>query len=69
MAGKNRLNLVIEQNLGVFADDLHLSPEQASQWHKFVGLVDSLKPTKVLLLPDGQLDYFNDEWLDLVSLA
>jgi hypothetical protein len=47
MAGKNRLNLVIEQNLGVFADDLHLSPEQASQWHKFVGLVDNLKPTKV----------------------
>jgi hypothetical protein len=47
MATKNRLNLAIEQNLGAFADDLHLSPEQASQWHKFVGLIDSLKPPKV----------------------
>src|ERR1700733_6374099 len=43
----NRLNLAIQQNLAAFADDLHLSPEQASQWHKFVGLLDSLKPTKV----------------------
>ena len=23
----------------------------------------------VLLLPDGDLDYFGDDWLDLVSLA
>ena len=28
-----------------------------------------LAPTKVLLLPDGDLDYFNDDWLELVSLA
>src|SRR5277367_137618 len=47
MPEKNRLNLAIHQNLGAFADDLHLSPEQASQWHKFVGLIDSLKPSKV----------------------
>ncbi|MFM9132758.1 MAG: hypothetical protein ACKORY_08640 [Actinomycetota bacterium] len=31
--------------------------------------VRRLAPTKVLLMPDGQVDYFNDEWLELVSLA
>jgi ATPase subunit of ABC transporter with duplicated ATPase domains len=31
--------------------------------------VRRLEPTKVLLLPDGDLDYFSDEWLDIVSLA
>jgi len=31
--------------------------------------VRRLAPTKVLLMPDGQLDYFNDEWLEVVSLA
>ena len=31
--------------------------------------VTELAPTKVLLLPDGDLDYFDDEWLELVSLA
>jgi hypothetical protein len=31
--------------------------------------VRRLAPTKVLLLPDGDLDYFNESWLDLVSLA
>ena len=24
---------------------------------------------KVLLMPDGDVDYFGDDWLDLVSLA
>ncbi len=31
--------------------------------------VRRLEPTKVLLLPDGDLDYFSDDWLDIVSLA
>jgi len=31
--------------------------------------VEQLKPTKVLLMPDGQVDYFSDDWLELVSLA
>jgi ATPase subunit of ABC transporter with duplicated ATPase domains len=31
--------------------------------------VTELAPTKVLLMPDGDVDYFNAEWLDLVSLA
>jgi ATPase subunit of ABC transporter with duplicated ATPase domains len=31
--------------------------------------VTELDPTKVLLMPDGDVDYYDDEWLDLVSLA
>jgi aldehyde:ferredoxin oxidoreductase len=31
--------------------------------------VERLSPTKVLLMPDGQVDYFNEGWLELVSLA
>lgn len=31
--------------------------------------VQQLAPTKVLLLPDGQADYFDESWLDIVSLA
>ncbi|HQV58212.1 MAG TPA: ATP-binding cassette domain-containing protein, partial [Ilumatobacteraceae bacterium] len=31
--------------------------------------VEQLQPTKVLLMPDGDVDYFNADWLDLVALA
>jgi ATPase subunit of ABC transporter with duplicated ATPase domains len=31
--------------------------------------VQRLSPTKVVLMPDGQVDYFSQEWLDLVSLS
>ena len=31
--------------------------------------VKDLAPTKVLLLPDGDVDYFSEDWLELVSLA
>ena len=31
--------------------------------------VEQLAPTKVLLMPDGEVDYFNEDWLDLVTLA
>jgi ATPase subunit of ABC transporter with duplicated ATPase domains len=31
--------------------------------------VQRLSPTKVVLMPDGQVDYFSKEWLDLVSLS
>ena len=31
--------------------------------------VEQLSPTKVLLMPDGQVDYFDEDWLELVSLA
>jgi ATPase subunit of ABC transporter with duplicated ATPase domains len=31
--------------------------------------VRELAPTKVLLMPDGDVDYFGDDWLDLVSIS
>jgi ABC-type multidrug transport system ATPase subunit len=31
--------------------------------------VEELQPTKVLLMPDGQVDYFSPDWLELVDLA
>jgi ATPase subunit of ABC transporter with duplicated ATPase domains len=31
--------------------------------------VEQLHPTKVLLMPDGQVDYFSKDWLELVDLA
>jgi ATPase subunit of ABC transporter with duplicated ATPase domains len=31
--------------------------------------VKQLAPTKVLLMPDGDVDYFNEDWLELVSMA
>ncbi|HZQ28239.1 MAG TPA: ABC-F family ATP-binding cassette domain-containing protein [Acidimicrobiales bacterium] len=33
------------------------------------GFVEALEPQRVLLLPEGELDYWSDELLDLVSLA
>ena len=31
--------------------------------------VRELAPTKVLLMPDGDVDYFSEDWLDLVSMS
>ena len=31
--------------------------------------VERLAPTKVLLMPDGDVDYFGTGWLELVALA
>jgi ATPase subunit of ABC transporter with duplicated ATPase domains len=31
--------------------------------------VRQLSPTKVLLMPDGDVDYFGEEWLDLVEMS
>ena len=60
-----------------YNEDLHLKVADAlSNWKGAIILVshdtefvEQLAPTKVLLLPDGQVDYFSNEWLDLVSLA
>jgi ATPase subunit of ABC transporter with duplicated ATPase domains len=34
-----------------------------------IEFVRQLDPTKVLLMPDGDLDYFSEEWLELVEMA
>jgi hypothetical protein len=34
-----------------------------------VGFVEALAPQRVLLMPDGELTYWDDELLELVALA
>ena len=34
-----------------------------------VGAVDALNPERVLVMPDGQEDLWNDEYRDLISLS
>ncbi|MDX2380010.1 MAG: ABC-F family ATP-binding cassette domain-containing protein [Acidimicrobiia bacterium] len=34
-----------------------------------IDFVRQLAPTKVLLMPDGDVDYFSEDWLDLVELS
>ena len=31
--------------------------------------VRELAPDQVLLMPDGDVDYFSDDWLDLVTMS
>ena len=31
--------------------------------------VEALAPERVLLMPDGQVDHWSDEYLDIVELA
>ena len=52
------------------------SPTPSSDWPGsiiFVShdteFVEQLAPTKVLLMPDGDVDYFDADWLELVALA
>ena len=43
--------------------------KHARSWYCVSEFVEQLAPTKVLLMPDGQEDYFNESWLELVTLA
>jgi len=76
MVGRNNVLLLDEPTNNLDPLSREAVAESLMNWKGSIIMVShdtdfvkSLKPTKVLLLPDGQLDYFNDEWLDLVSLA
>ncbi len=76
MVGRNNVLLLDEPTNNLDPLSREAVAESLMNWNGSIIMVShdtdfvkSLKPTKVLLLPDGQLDYFNDEWLDLVSLA
>jgi len=76
MVGRNNLLLLDEPTNNLDPPSRTAVAEALSTWKGtlvFVShdteFVEALKPTKVLLLPDGQLDYFNEDWLELVSLA
>ncbi len=76
MVGRNNLLLLDEPTNNLDPPSRTAVADALSTWPGsliFVShdteFVEALAPTKVLLLPDGQVDYFNADWLELVSLA
>ena len=76
MVGRNNLLLLDEPTNNLDPPSRQAVADALSTWKGtivFVShdaeFVEQLKPTKVLLMPDGQVDYFSADWLELVSLA
>jgi ATPase subunit of ABC transporter with duplicated ATPase domains len=76
MVGRNNLLLLDEPTNNLDPASRQSVTDSLSGWKGtivFVShdteFVEQLRPTKVLLMPDGELDYFSNDWLELVSLA
>jgi ATPase subunit of ABC transporter with duplicated ATPase domains len=76
MTGRNNLLLLDEPTNNLDPSSRQAVADALSTWKGsilFVShdseFVEQLKPTKVLLMPDGQVDYFGRDWLELVALA
>jgi len=76
MVGRNNLLLLDEPTNNLDPPSRQSVADALSGWKGsivFVShdteFVEQLAPTKVLLMPDGQVDYFSEDWLELVSLA
>jgi ATPase subunit of ABC transporter with duplicated ATPase domains len=76
MVGRNNLLLLDEPTNNLDPGSRHAVTDALRDWPGaiiFVShdteFVEQLVPTKVLLMPDGELDYFSAGWLDLVALA
>ena len=76
MVGKNNLLLLDEPTNNLDPPSRQSVTDALRDWKGsiiFVShdteFVEQLAPTKVLLMPDGEVDYFNPDWLDLVDLA
>jgi ATPase subunit of ABC transporter with duplicated ATPase domains len=76
MVGRNNVLLLDEptNNLDppsrdAVADALENWPGSIIMVSHDTDFVERIAPTKVILMPDGQVDYFSKEWLDLVSLS
>jgi ATPase subunit of ABC transporter with duplicated ATPase domains len=76
MVGRNNLLLLDEPTNNLDPPSRQSVADALSSWKGsivFVShdteFVEQLSPTKVLLMPDGQVDYFSNDWLELVSLA
>lgn len=76
MVGRNNLLLLDEPTNNLDPSSREAVASALADWKGsiiFVShdteFVERLEPTKVLLMPDGQVDYFSRDWLDLVSLA
>ena len=76
MVGRNNLLLLDEPTNNLDPPSRQAVADALSGWKGAIVLVshdtefvEELAPSKVLLMPDGEVDYFSDDWLDLVSLA
>jgi ATPase subunit of ABC transporter with duplicated ATPase domains len=76
MVGRNNVLLLDEPTNNLDPGSRQSVADSLSSWPGALILVshdtefvEQLSPTKVLLMPDGELDYFNPGWLDLVALA
>ena len=76
MVGRNNLLLLDEPTNNLDPPSRQAVADSLASWKGAIVLVshdtefvEQLKPTKVLLMPDGQVDYFSPEWLEIVNLA
>ena len=76
MVGRNNLLLLDEPTNNLDPPSRDAVAQALIDWPGAIILVShdedfvrELAPTKVLLMPDGDVDYFNEDWLDLVSMA
>jgi ATPase subunit of ABC transporter with duplicated ATPase domains len=76
MVGRNNVLLLDEPTNNLDPASREAVADALESWKGSVIMVShdtdfvrQLQPTKVLLMPDGQVDYFSDDWLELVSLA
>jgi ATPase subunit of ABC transporter with duplicated ATPase domains len=76
MTGRNNLLLLDEPTNNLDPGSRTAVADALSAWPGAIILVshdtefvENLAPTKVLQMPDGDVDYFSPDWLDLVSLA
>ena len=76
MVGRNNLLLLDEPTNNLDPGSRQSVTDSLNDWPGAIILVshdtefvEELAPTKVLLMPEGQLDFFAADWLDLVALA
>jgi ATPase subunit of ABC transporter with duplicated ATPase domains len=76
MVGRHNLLLLDEPTNNLDPSSRQAVADALSSWKGSLVLVshdtafvEQLEPTKVLLMPDGTVDYFSEDWLDLVVLA
>ncbi len=76
MVGRNNLLLLDEPTNNLDPSSRDAVASALAEWNGAIVLVshdtdfvEQLSPTKVLVMPDGQVDYYNESWLEIVSLA
>ncbi len=76
MVGRHNLLLLDEPTNNLDPSSREVVADALSAWPGAIVLVShdtefvqQLQPDRVLLMPDGQLDLFDDSWLELIGLA